>query len=149
MKNLYLDTCCFNRPFDDQTQPRIRLESEAVKTILRLYEQKYWQVSISQATLFEVNNIPNLSRKQKIKAIVHHIYAIIEINDAIIQRAGYFTSCGLDAMDATHLASAENHADILLTVDDKFIKKAKLIEDLNIKAENPLIWLGTLFYEFS
>ncbi|CRI68154.1 hypothetical protein THIOKS1980003 [Thiocapsa sp. KS1] len=26
---LYLDLCCFNRPYDDQTQTRIRLETEA------------------------------------------------------------------------------------------------------------------------
>ena len=26
---VYLDNCCFNRPFDDQSQARIRLESEA------------------------------------------------------------------------------------------------------------------------
>lgn len=26
---IYLDNCCFNRPFDDQSQIRIRLESEA------------------------------------------------------------------------------------------------------------------------
>lgn len=26
---IYLDNCCFNRPFDDQIQIRIRLESEA------------------------------------------------------------------------------------------------------------------------
>jgi hypothetical protein len=26
---LYLDNCCFNRPFDDQTQRKIALESEA------------------------------------------------------------------------------------------------------------------------
>jgi hypothetical protein len=26
---LYLDNCCFNRPFDDQKQIRIRIETEA------------------------------------------------------------------------------------------------------------------------
>ncbi len=26
---IYLDNCCFNRPFDDQTQIKIRLETEA------------------------------------------------------------------------------------------------------------------------
>jgi hypothetical protein len=26
---IYLDNCCFNRPFDDQSQLRIKLESEA------------------------------------------------------------------------------------------------------------------------
>jgi hypothetical protein len=26
---IYLDSCCFNRPFDDQSKLRIRLEAEA------------------------------------------------------------------------------------------------------------------------
>lgn len=26
---IYLDNCCFNRPFDDQSQIRVRLEAEA------------------------------------------------------------------------------------------------------------------------
>jgi hypothetical protein len=26
---IYLDNCCFNRPYDDQSQIRIRIESEA------------------------------------------------------------------------------------------------------------------------
>ena len=26
---LYLDNCCFNRPFDDQSQLTVRLETEA------------------------------------------------------------------------------------------------------------------------
>jgi len=30
----YLDMCCIKRPFDDQSQPRIRLESEAVLGLL-------------------------------------------------------------------------------------------------------------------
>jgi hypothetical protein len=32
---IYLDNCCFNRPFDDQNQVKIRLESTA-----KLYIQK-------------------------------------------------------------------------------------------------------------
>ncbi len=31
---IYLDVCCFNRPFDDQTQEKIHLEAEAVFIIL-------------------------------------------------------------------------------------------------------------------
>ena len=26
---IYLDNCCFNRPFDDQNQLKVRLEAEA------------------------------------------------------------------------------------------------------------------------
>jgi len=38
-----LDVCCLNRPFDDQTQPRIRLESEAILIILAQCEQRQWE----------------------------------------------------------------------------------------------------------
>lgn len=31
---VYMDVCCLCRPFDDRTQDRIRIESEAVLTIL-------------------------------------------------------------------------------------------------------------------
>ena len=29
LRRLYLDNCCFNRPFDNQEQVKIRLETEA------------------------------------------------------------------------------------------------------------------------
>ncbi len=31
---IYLDTCCYNRPFDDIAQNRVRLEADAVLSIL-------------------------------------------------------------------------------------------------------------------
>ncbi|WP_420642969.1 hypothetical protein [Candidatus Leptofilum sp.] len=31
---IYLDVCCLNRPFDDQTQDRMRLETEAIDVFL-------------------------------------------------------------------------------------------------------------------
>ena len=36
---IYLDNCCFNRPFDDQRQIRIHLESEAKLFIQNLVLQ--------------------------------------------------------------------------------------------------------------
>lgn len=35
---IYMDLCCFNRPYDDQGQTRIRLETEAKLVI----QQKIW-----------------------------------------------------------------------------------------------------------
>jgi hypothetical protein len=31
---IYLDNCCLQRPLDDQTHPRIRVETEAVFAVL-------------------------------------------------------------------------------------------------------------------
>jgi predicted nucleic acid-binding protein len=48
----------------------------------------------------------------------------------------------LQGFDALHLACAEGNADIFLTVDDKFLNKARAIQDINVKISNPLIWLS-------
>ena len=37
--NVYLDTCSLQRPLDDQTQIRIRLEAEAVLAIIELLKE--------------------------------------------------------------------------------------------------------------
>jgi len=41
---IYLDACCLNRPFDDQTQPRIELETQAILTILRQCKSGQWKL---------------------------------------------------------------------------------------------------------
>ena len=40
MKKLYLDNCCFNRPYDDQTQFIIRIETDAKLKIQDSIKQK-------------------------------------------------------------------------------------------------------------
>jgi len=40
---IYMDVCCLNRPFDDQKQDRIRVESDAVLAIrLNIQKQTYF-----------------------------------------------------------------------------------------------------------
>lgn len=141
MKRIYLDNCCLNRPFDNQNQPRIRLESEAIKTILKLHEQEYWEIVLSQVNIFELQNTPEQYKKSRLQDIVFKIHPTIFLNEVIVRRAKYFESCHLDAIDAMHLACAENNANVFLTVDDKFLKKAKMITNLNIEITNPLNWL--------
>lgn len=147
MTKIYLDNCCLNRPFDDQTQPRIHLEAEAIKTILKLYEQGYWEIVVSQVSLVEVHNVKDPSKRQKLQYLISQICSLIQLSESLIQRAKYFESSRLEAMDAMHLACAEPGAEVFLTVDDKFLKKAKLIPELNIKLANLLTWLQTICYE--
>ncbi len=40
---IYLDNCCFNRPFDDQSQLRIKLETEAK---IRIQDDILYQFAI-------------------------------------------------------------------------------------------------------
>jgi len=39
---IYFDACCLSRPFDDQSQERIHLETEAIETILAYVESGVW-----------------------------------------------------------------------------------------------------------
>ena len=139
--NIYLDNCCLNRPFDNQSDPRIHLESEAIKTIIRLIEADIWQLVTRKVLLFEINNTPDEQRRRNLHGINKMASKCIETTTSIRNRAKYFEIFGLQAFDAAHLACAENNANVLLTVDNRFRKRANTIEDINIEVKNPLQWL--------
>ena len=68
MKRVYLDVCCLNRPFDDQEQERIHLESEAVRYILKHIRlgDVIW---IGSSVLdLEINKTPDIEKKDSVIA---------------------------------------------------------------------------------
>ena len=67
MPRIYLDVCCLNRPFDDQRQDRIRLEAEAVLSILGRCEAGTWQWLSSAVVEAEVNNTPSRERCSRVR----------------------------------------------------------------------------------
>jgi hypothetical protein len=55
---IYLDNCCFNRPYDDQTQLRIYLETQAKLYIQALvYENK---IELAWSFMLKFENSRNL-----------------------------------------------------------------------------------------
>jgi len=137
-----MDNCCLNRPFDNQENIRVHLESEAIKTIITLIEQQDWQLISSKILKFEISKIADESRKKELMVMESLASEIIQLNPLIATRANEFERFGIQSFDALHLACSENNADVLLTVDDKFIKKAQCINKLNISVCNPLVWLN-------
>lgn len=131
-----------NRPFDDQSNFRVHLEAEAIKTIITLVEQQKWHLVSSQILKFEISKMTDESRKIELIILESLASEVVQINALIAERANQFELFGLQAFDALHLACSENNADIFLTVDDKFIKKALCINQLNIRVFNPLVWLN-------
>jgi hypothetical protein len=61
---VYLDACCLNRPFDDQRQLRIRLESEAIVIVLEKFRSGEWQWLGSEALLYELRQNPDVEKRQ-------------------------------------------------------------------------------------
>ena len=59
MQKIYLDNCCLNRIFDDQSQARIRLETEAVKLVYANIQAGHLEWIGSEALAFEIRKIKN------------------------------------------------------------------------------------------
>ena len=53
MTRVYLDTSAYNRPFDNQTQPKIFLESQAAVIILQMIEAKVVELISSSVLEYE------------------------------------------------------------------------------------------------
>jgi predicted nucleic acid-binding protein len=130
-----------NRPFDDHSQERIRLESEAVITILG--RSKTLTLLTSDIVDLEIYKIPDEDRKQKVILISSIPKMNIDIDDEIISRAKELNKMGFKSFDAFHIACAEKgQADALLTTDDHLLKKAiSNRESIKVRIENPLRWL--------
>ena len=65
---IYLDNCCFNRPFDDQTQIRIKLEAEAKLQIQAdILDKKF---DLVWSYILEAENMANPFQERK-RAIGH------------------------------------------------------------------------------
>ena len=140
---IYLDVCCLNRPFDDSTQDRIRLESEAILTILERCLQGNWSLVISEIMEAEIDRIPNNDRKQKVRSLllIHREYRMVDTS--IEKRAKEIQKLTVKAYDALHIACAEkSKVDIFLTTDDSLLNKVlRNRHTLKVRLENPLKWL--------
>jgi predicted nucleic acid-binding protein len=121
---LYLDMCCIKRPFDDQSQPRIRLESEAVLGLLAA-ESNSLRFVRSAALWLENEQNPLPTRAARVRRWLENPLPIPEAA-AVLSRASELKQLGLKSFDAIHVASAEAvSADALATCDDRLIAAAR------------------------
>ncbi len=136
---IYLDNCCYNRPFDDQTQERIHLESEAILIILKRGQLGLYQIVGSEILELEISRMHDETKKQCVKELykianVHILYTeeILKRSKEIMERSK------IRAFDSLHIAAAEHAGvDVMLTTDDRLEKMAAKLE-LKTKVMNPL-----------
>lgn len=142
MPTIYFDACCLNRPYDDQTSDRVRLEAEAVLLILKRVESGEWQWISSETLEFEINQTPDAERRSRLGLMLSTTTRTILVESEEEQRAQVLSTLGFHSFDAFHLACAESgNADVLLTTDDRMIRLAARITIPLIRVENPLTWL--------
>jgi predicted nucleic acid-binding protein len=144
MTRIYLDTCCLNRPFDDQTQDRIRLETEALLTIVERLERGEWTWVSSDLVDIEIGRIADHELRERVQLFAPSVAYAVLIEEPIRERGRELEGLGFRAADALHLACAEaGEADVFLTTDDQVLRRAtRMSSHLHVLVENPLRWIA-------
>ena len=126
MKRLYLDMNIYNRPFDDQSQVRIRLETIAIYAILKMIKEDKFSLLWSFMLEFENSLNPYEDIRMEIEMASSLASEKIKMGEDILTAAKNLESKRIKPRDAIHLACAiKGKADYFSTCDDKLIKKAK------------------------
>jgi predicted nucleic acid-binding protein len=121
---IYLDTSVLNRPFDDQGQPRIALETQALRIIVQAILAEQLILVHSSVVVFELQNNPYAYKKQWVERCMQMATYYQEVDEATEQRAQELERDGVKAIDALHVACAETaKCDYFLTCDDRLIRR--------------------------
>ncbi len=123
---IYLDNCCFNRPYDDQTQIRISLETQAKLYIQDLIKEKKIELVTSYILWYENSQNPYETKRVAISEFIQKNsteYIDAEKNDEIKLKAEEIMKTGIKMKDAYHVACAiYSSCDCFLTTDNRLLK---------------------------
>jgi hypothetical protein len=130
---IYLDNCCFNRPFDDQSQLRIKLEAEAKLKIQEEIRSGKLHLVWSYILDYENNKNPFTEKKRQITGWKKYAIADVYENYTIIKKANMLNSKGFQKIDSLHIACAiYTNCNYFLTTDDKILKKTYVSKEIKI-----------------
>lgn len=130
---IYLDNCCFNRPFDDQSQIRIRIEAEAKLKIQEEVRSGKIQLIWSYILDYENSRNPYIERKVRINSWKKYAVQDVEENPEVLRTADSLSQIGIQKIDLLHIACAIfSKCDYFLTTDDKILQKAGQISYIKI-----------------
>jgi len=124
MWQIYLDTSVYNRPFDDQGQPRIWLETLAFSVLLQMIEEKRIALVTSSVIRYENSRNPFPDRQRWVSQVIALASTIQRVDTSIRLRAVTLENMGVNPLDALHLACAEAAAvDWFVTCDDRLRRR--------------------------
>jgi predicted nucleic acid-binding protein len=115
---IYLDMCCFNRPYDYQTQQLIQFEAVAKLMIQSLIVESKIAFVWSYILEFENSKNPFAEKRNTILAFKPYAIETIHPNPLIESMVNALQGKGFKAYDSLHIACAAfSGCDYFLTVD--------------------------------
>ena len=132
---VYLDNCCFNRPYDNQTDLTIEIETKAKLYIQRQIEIGIIDLAWSYILEYENGNNPYPERKNAIGLWKNMAKNYVDESEDIIMLAEEISATSVKPSDALHVATAIiSGCDYFITTDKRILK----YKTNRIKLMNPV-----------
>lgn len=136
---VYLDTCAVQRPLDDRSQLRVRIEADILLAIIAAAEGDELELASSDVLRFETENNPIPARRDFARSVLALAKVDIASTPEVADRARRYEQEGIKPLDAVHLASAVAvDADFFCTVDDSLLRKAQTANTGATRVVSPL-----------
>lgn len=124
---IYLDNCCLNRPYDDQSQLRISLETQAKIYIQGMIADNKFELASSYMLDYECSRNPYEMRRMIIRGFLDDNTVVYldegGYKDEVEKLAEQIKTAGIKSADAIHTACAILlNCDFFLTTDDRLLK---------------------------
>lgn len=133
---IYLDNCSYNRPYDNQSQMRIYLETQAKLYIQELIKQKKLKLVTSYVLDYENSRNRSSQKRMAIEKFMED-YATFYVSNRNENRIKEYVTTimetGVKEKDAYHVACAIlAECEYFITTDDRLLK----YQSENIKIGN-------------
>ena len=141
-KSIYFDACCYNRPFDDLLDNKIRLEAEAILLLENSILNNHFVLYNSRMVDYELGRIKDIDKREKVAAFYASMRSTqLKFRDEIEQIAANLEKYNIKYMDALHIAYCEHYKiDYMLTTDQVLLNASRRV-DLSTKVMNPLMFV--------
>lgn len=139
---IYLDNCCYNRPFDDQTQMKIHLETQA-----KLYVQskiKDGLYDLVWSYILDYENGKNPYEEKRLAIAPWKMLAsscVSEETEDILSFAESLASKGIKTFDALHISCAVAAGCEYYVTTDKKLLNTPIPE---VKIVSPIVFVNEM-----
>ena len=135
---IYLDNCCYGRPYDKQDSDKIISETKSIRFIRKEIENGNLELVTSYMLHFENNQRPDENQRDEITKFIksyRKIHIGIDNAENLLESVKEIMSTGIKRKDAYQVASAIlANCDYFLSTDERLLKyhsdKLKLLNPI-------------------
>lgn len=136
---IYFDICAIQRPLDDPSHLRLRLEAEAIVTLIQSCEAGQLELVVSAAHEIENAQNPYPERQAHASDVLALARHRVQSSPEVAELTSVLVQAGIKQLDAFHLAAAvTSGAAYFCTTDDQLLKRGKALNTGTTSVVSPL-----------